>query len=124
MTIDLFGENRIHIPDNPKLEGIANHILEIYQRNPAVLDGDTIGEINRKVHLEILLDNGLTPIIKSGDIGQFTAWYLDKKQNCDTEEECARALRFLVERDYVRLPARAVAEAERHRQRISQSVKS
>ena len=120
---DLFGAQRIVISGNPKLEGIANHILELYQRNPHILDGDSIGEINRQVHLSVMLDNGLLPVLQSGSTDNFKAWYLDKKKNPDTEEECARALRYLVERDYLRLPKKAIEEAERHRQRIARSVK-
>jgi hypothetical protein len=120
---DLFGEQRIRIDGNPKLEGIANHILNLYKINPNLLDGETIGEINRRVHLEILLDNGLATIIQRGSLESFKEWYLDKKSNPDTEEECARALRFLVSKDMVRLPSKAIQEAERQRQRIARSVR-
>ena len=123
MPLNLFGETRVSISGNPKLAGIANHIMEIKRRTPNLLDGDSIGEINRKVHLEVMLDNGLIPIIQSGDVAKFREWYIDKKQNSDTEEECARALRYLAEHDYERLPAKAVQDAERQRQRISNSVK-
>lgn len=122
MSIDLFGEERIHIKDNPKLEGIANHILDLYRRLPDyLLNGDSIGEINRKIHLEIMLDGGLRQAIET--VESFKIWYLDKKSNSVTEEECARALRYLAERDIIRLPMKAVQSAEQHRQRISQSVK-
>jgi hypothetical protein len=123
MSTDLFGETRISISGNPKLEGIANHILEIKRRVPNLLDGESIGEINRKVHLEIMLDNGLIPVIQSGDTTKFKEWYLNKKLNTDTEEECARALRYLVEHDYCRLSSKVIQDAERQRQRISNSVK-
>lgn len=122
IPVDIFGETRIHIDGNPKLEGIANHILEIYHRDPDILNGDTIGQINRQIHAEVMLENGLTPVLKSGDIEKFKQWYLDRKRNTDTEEETARALRYLVENDYMRLPARAIQEAERHKQRISNSL--
>ena len=127
MAMDIFGETRIRIEGNPKLEGIANHILQIYKRMPEILDGDTIGQINRKVNLEIMLDNGLRNILNTAPQTElytaFQVWYLDKKQNCDTEEETARALRYLVERDYLRLPAKAITSAEQHRERIARSVK-
>ena len=120
---DLFGEQRIHIEGNPKLEGIANHILALYQRNNHILDGESIGEINRQVHLEVMMDNGLIPVLQSGDTDKFKAWYLDKKCNPDTEEEVARALRYLVSADFIRLKSSVIQKAEQHRQRISRSVK-
>ncbi len=122
-VVDLFGEQRIRIDGNPKLEGIANHILNLYSRDKSLLDGDSVGEINRKVHLEVMLDNGLIPIILTGEVSKFQAWYLNKKTNPDTEEEVARALRYLSDKDYVRLPKEALITAEGHRQRIARSMK-
>lgn len=123
-ALDMFsGETRIHIEGNPKLEGIANHILQIYKRMPEILNGDTIGEINRKIHLEVSLDNGMSSAIATGSVEQFRQWYCDKKQNCDTEEETARALRFLAEKDFLRLPKKAIETAQLHRERIARSVK-
>jgi signal transduction histidine kinase len=119
---DLFGEQRVRIDGNPKLEGIANHVLELVHRNPSLLDGDTVGEINRKVYLDVMLDSGLVPILKSGDVEKFKEWFLNKK-NCDTEEEVARSLRYLIERDLARISAKAVKAAEENRQRIARSVK-
>lgn len=87
-----------------------------------MLNGETVGEINRKVTLEVMLDSGLVPIIKSGNTENFKSWFLDKKQ-CPTEEEIARALRYLVERDYLRLPSKVIVAAEQNRQRISRSVR-
>jgi hypothetical protein len=121
--VDLFGEKRVLIPDNPKLANICSHILELYSRNPHLLDGKSIGEINRKVHLEIMLDNGLLPVIQSGNVDKFKEWYGDKKLNPDTEEECARALRFLVSKDYIRLPAEVIRESEQMRQHIERTLR-
>lgn len=123
-NINLFGEQRIKIDGNPKLEGIANHILNLYSHDKTLLDGGTIGEINRKIHLAMMLDNGLAKVILTGDIEHFRTWYLNKKANTETEEEIARALRYLSERDYLRLPKEVLINAEQHRQRIARSVKA
>jgi hypothetical protein len=119
---DLFGERRIKIEGNLLLEGIANHILDLYSKDPELLNGDSVGEINRKVTLAIYFDNGLLQVLQSGAKEQFIEWFMNKKL-AHTEEEIARALRYLVQNDYLRLPSKALIDAERHRQRIARSVK-
>lgn len=121
-SVDLFGEKRIRIEGNPKLEGIANHILDLYGRKPEILNGATIGEINRKVTLAVWFDDGLQQRLTSDNpVQEFINWFMDKKQ-CVNEEEVARALRYLSEKDYVRLPKVAIEVAEQHRKRIARSL--
>lgn len=122
MTTDFWGEKRIHISGNPLLEGIANHILELVNRDPELLNGERVGDINRKVTLAIYFDNGLLPVLRSGSREQFTEWFMNKKL-VHTEEEIARALRYLVEHDHCRLPAKAVRQSEVDRYRIARSVR-
>ena len=121
-TTDLFGELRISISGNPLLEGIANHILELVGRNPELLDGDKVGQINRKVTLAIYFDSGLLPVLQTGSKENFTEWFMNRK-NVPAEEEIARALRYLIQHDYCRISSVAIQDAERHRVRISRSVK-
>jgi len=56
---NLFNEQVIKIPGNPKLEGIANRILELVQQNPDLLEGDKVGEIDRKITLALWYSEGL-----------------------------------------------------------------
>ncbi len=121
---DLFNEpQRIIINGNPLLQAIANHILVLVQRNPSLIDGDTVGDINRRVTLAIYYDNGLVPILQSGSKEQFTQWFMNRKL-VHTEEEIARALRYLVQNDHIRLSKKVLDAAEQHRQRIARSVKA
>lgn len=121
MTQDLFGEERITIPGNSYLADIANHILNLTRRDPLLLTGASIGEINRKVTLAVWEDSGLTPQVFAGGRETFRAWFMNTKLK--QEEEIARALRYLVQKDYRRLPKVAIEAAEQHRQRIARSVK-
>ncbi len=118
---DLFGESpRIRIAGNPLLEGIANHILDLVQRQPELLTGTTVGDINRKVTLAVYWDNGLAGVLGSKE--KFSEWFMNRKL-AHTEEEIARALRWLVQNDHCRLPQKAIVTAQLHRERIARSVK-
>lgn len=120
---DLFGEKRISINGNPFLETIANHILELIGRNPSLLDGGKMGDINRKITLAIYFDSGLAQVLQSGSKEMFSEWFMNRK-GVPTEEEIARALRYLVQHDYCRLPAGVIRQSEIDRQRIARSVKT
>lgn len=122
MTTDLFGETRITIKENPLLEGLANHILALVKARPELLDGHKVGEIDRKLMLAIWFDEGLNQILTPQLKDAFTEWALNEK-SCPNPEAISRARRYLVERDYIRLPKQAIEDAERHRQRIARSVK-
>jgi hypothetical protein len=122
MTTDMFGERLITIPCNSYLADIANHILDLTKRDPLLLTGASIGEINRKVTLAVWEDSGLTPLVFAGGREAFRKWFMNAKVN--QEEEVARALRWLSANDHVRLPTKAIQNAEQHRQRIARSVRS
>jgi len=115
----LFGEQHIKIEGNPKLEGIANNILDMVQHNPELLKGDTVGDIDKKLTLAIWWSEGLHQFVSEDNQQLFTRWFL----KAIDEEAVSRARRFLAERDFIRLPQSAIQTAERHRQRISRSVK-
>ncbi len=122
MTTDMFGERRITILGNSYLADIANHVLELTERDPSLLTGNSIGEINRKVTLAVWEDSGLTPQVLAGGRDAFRKWFMNAKVN--QEEEVARALRWLSANDHVRLPTKAIQDAEQHRLRIARSVRS
>lgn len=119
---NLFNEQVIKIPGNPLLEGIANHILKLVNENPEILEGDKVGEIDRKLTLAIWYDEGLGNFIPEDKRENFNTWFSDLK-NCPDEEAISRARRYLAERDLIRLSQRAILEAERHKTRIARSVK-
>ena len=119
---DMFGGPHIIINENPLLAGIANHILELVKEYPELIDGLTVGEIDRKLTLAIWFSEGLNRILTDEQKEQFTTWAMNPK-TCPDPEAISRARRYLVEKDYIRLPKQAIETAERHRQRIARSVK-
>jgi len=119
---NLFNEQVIKIPGNPKLEGIANRILELVQQNHDLLEGDKVGEIDRKITLALWYSEGLGRFIPEDKREAFAEWFSDLR-NCPDEEAISRARRYLAERDLIRLPQKAILNAETQRQRISRSVK-
>ncbi len=119
---NLFNEPQIHIDGNPLLEGVCNHILELVQRQPELLNGKTVGEIDRQLTLAIWADNGAKPIVQSGDWQKFSEWVMNPKA-CIDAETTGRARRYLLEKDLIRLSQSVIQAAEQHRQRIARSVK-
>ncbi len=125
MPIDMLGKEYddpvVRLEDNKLLEGVANHILELVKRYPNLIEGKTVGEIDRKLKIAFWLET-IKPVIHSGSIDRFIEWAKNPKQCIDTET-IGRARRFLLERDLIRLPSSVILDAERHRQRIARSVK-
>ncbi len=126
MPQNLFGEPydepRVKIEDNPLLQTTCNHLLDLTKRFPNLLDGKTVGEIDRKIMLAIWMENGVTKIVRNGSVEDFIAW-AKKPKLCISEELVSRARRYLLEHDMIRINASAIQEAERHRLRIAKSVK-
>jgi len=120
---DMFGEKRIQIKGDAYLNKIAQHIYDLVNREPELLNGESTGEINRRVHLAMMYDSGLANILSgSGNkLADFKQWYLAK--NCATEEETARALRAMLSDDIIRLPASVIKKSEQFKSRISSSMR-
>lgn len=119
----LFGENHIKIEDNPLLEGIANHILDLVAHDQNLIKGKTVGEINNKLMRAIWEDEGVSQVLTKEQLDQFFTWY-DKSKSRIGYDGISRALRYLVhDLGVINLPAEAILDAERHRQRIQRSVK-
>jgi hypothetical protein len=127
MTENMFGEKIIRIKGDSYLNEIAQRIYDLTNRQPEVLTGDSMGEINRKIHYAIMLDSGLRNIIledgiKTADkLAVIKTWYLSK--SCPTEEETARALRAMLADDIIRLPASIIKRSEQFKSRISSSLR-
>lgn len=120
--VDLFGNKRISIPDNPTLEKVAEMILNLSEHYPEMFDGDTIGQVDRKIREIVWLENGLYAVLRSdGDrVREFEKWNADP-QRCVDPDLLTRARRHLVERGLVRLSKKAIVDGERHRARLSKS---
>ena len=121
---NLFGEQRIKIDGNPLLEGIANHILDLIGRNPEVQgkEGDTVGTINHNVITAIWREEGLDQFIAPDKREAFLEW-ISNSRRCSDPEAISRARRHLCKLGLFRMPQSAIVSAERHRQRISRSVR-
>ena len=119
---DLFGNKRIDIPDNPTLQHCCEHLLDLIDRDKELLNGDSISDIDRKLWLALSFDNGLTPILQSGDTAKFKEWVMNHKL-CVDFEVVSRARRYLSEHDFIRLSHDVITKAEQQRQRIAPSFK-
>ena len=118
---DLFDEQRIQIAGNPLLEGLCNHILQLVEKDPELLTGDQVGVINRKLTLALWKDEGLMGVLDSDNMERFEVWFRNIKSSPGVEA-IERAVRYLSSNDYIRLPKKAIENAEMHRQRISRSI--
>jgi hypothetical protein len=116
---DLFNESHIRIPDNPILEKAANRLLAMYQENPNIFEGDSKGEIDRQVFAEVLWRDGLQRLIPADK----KAEYLKVFNAAPEAEVISRALRYLVQQDYIRLKADVIRKAEGFRNRIAGAMK-
>ena len=116
---DLFGEQRIDIKGNQKLENVANHILKLVNNDATLLDGESIKEINSKVIMAVWKEEGLMRILNSDQVEAFTQWMMSST-NADT---ISRTVRYLAEHDNIRLPSKVVQKAEQQRSRISSSFR-
>jgi len=122
---DLFGDKRISIPDNPALQKVAEMILNLLPHYPEIIDGDTIGEVDRKIREVVWLENGLYNILTSDENGvdrvkAWEKWNASPHQCIDTET-LTRARRELMSRGLIRLKSSAVKQGERERARLSKS---
>ena len=120
---NLFGEKIIRIKGDDYLNKIAQHIYDLVTREPELLEVTTnkMGDINRKIQFAMMCDNGLLPILQSGNKDKFKTWFLS--DDCPTEEETARATRGLIESDYIRLPAKVIKRSEDLKHRIAGNMR-
>ena len=115
---NLFGEQQVDMPDNPNLAKAANLILKAVRNSPEILDGNTIGNIDRKLRVAIWLTQGLADILSDEQIERFRLWAQDSSR-CIDPELIRRARQYLVQHDHIRLSAEALRDGERQRSRLS-----
>ena len=116
---DLFDEPHIQIPGNEVLAKACNRLLLMYQQNQNLFDGDTMGEIDRKIFAEILWEDGVQTLVPADKKPEF----IKIVGKCPEADVLTRARRFLQEKDMIRLSLKAVKSAEQFRSRIAGSVK-
>jgi len=119
---DLFNEQRVTILDNKPLEEAANLILYLTKYNPALLDGETMGEIDRAIMAEAWLDAGLKNIAKELDIVRFRQW-INELPSCYDTDVLRRARRWLIEHDAIRVSKTAIINADRQKAKIASSMR-
>lgn len=119
---NMFGDRDIHIPGNSSLESTARLILRLVDGDRSLLDGNRVGDIDRKLRLAVWMDQGLRHILKPEQIEEFSDWMLDSKKSID-QELIRRARQYLVQHDYIRLSGAALKDAEQQRARLTQSFR-
>ncbi len=102
---EYYDEPVVDIKDNEYLARLSNQILDLKKKYPNLFDGDTIGEINRKVMLAVWLDNGLEREITDRALLKSLIEWLKNTKIAISEENTSRAVRYLASRDLIRLPA-------------------
>lgn len=118
---DLFGEEReqVRIKDNKVLERACNRLLDLYHHYSELFDGNTMAEIDRKIYAELLWQDCFQTLIKPEKKGIFVSAML-KAPEWDIY---TRARRELLSKGNIKVSARAVIDAERHRARISGAMR-
>ena len=110
---------RIIIKDNPVLEKMANRLLEMVERDPTLLNGISMAEVDRKIYANILWEDGLQGIIPADKKQEFMSIVIKTQDS----EVVSRARRELLSRDLIRLSASVIKDAERYRARISGAMR-
>ena len=117
---DLFGEPNITIPNNEVLSKACNRLLLMGKNNPNITDGESVGEIDRKIFAEVLWEDGLQNLIPSEKKSDFIKIMLKAPES----EVITRARRYLTEHDYpnYRLSAKVIRKSEQMRNKIAGSL--
>ncbi len=110
---------RIQIKDNPVLEKMANRLLEMIERDPSLLNGISMAEVDRKIYANILWEDGVQRIVPSDKKTEFFNIVIKTQDS----EVVSRARRELLSRDLIRLSASVIKSAEQYRSRISRSMR-
>ncbi len=118
---DLFGEERqmVQIKDNMVLERACNRLLELSKQQPELLDGDTMGEIDRKIFAELLWQDCFQSLIKP----ERKYIFIEAMMKAPEWDIYSRARRELLSRDLIRVSKKAIASGERFRARIAEAMR-
>jgi hypothetical protein len=112
---DLFSETHIQVPNNIVLENACNRLLALYQERPDLFDGETRGEVDRKVFAEILWRDGLQRIIPSDKKEEYFKIFMKAPEG----EVITRAIRHLFSEGLIPISRKLILAGERMRARIA-----
>jgi hypothetical protein len=118
---DLFGEERevVKIKDNGVLEKACNRLLQMTKYDPELLNGNTMGEIDRRIFAEILWEDCFQNLIKP----ERKQIFIDAMLKAPEQDVYTRARRELLSRDLIRVSSEAIKSGERYRARIAGAMK-
>lgn len=106
---------RVVIAGNEVLQKACNRLLEMIDRDPSLLDGNSMAEVDRKLYAETLWEDGIHRLLSIDKKPAF----IDIVIKTQDSEVTSRARRWLLEHDYIRLSSQVVKKAEQFRARIS-----
>jgi hypothetical protein len=110
---------KVQITGNETLANACNRLLLMVERDPTLLNGDSFGQIDRRIFGEILWEDGLNQLIPSDKKQEF----LNTIQKCPESDVFTRARRELLARDLIRVNSKAIKSAEQFRSRIASSMR-
>jgi hypothetical protein len=114
----MFGEPRVKgLEDNKVLETACNRLLLMISHNPSLLETISMAALDRRLYAEMLLEDGAASIVTDREA------FIKTVIKCQDSEIVSRARRYLLEKDYIRLPQKVVVAAEQNRARISRGMK-
>ena len=117
---DLFGAKRfVELHDNPTLQKMAERVYAMYEADKTISNGDSVGQIDRKICALVWLDDGLNNLIHSDQKEEF----LKIMAKASEAEVITRARRWLTEKNYLPLPAPVIRKSEQQRMRISGAMR-
>lgn len=117
----LFGERTVSIPDNPTLATQCNHILRLVDADKSLLDGVKMGAIYRKIVWAVWMDNGLKGAFQEG-FESLQDFLFDTKKAA-SYDTVTRAIRWLIEKDYIRVSSAAMKESFNQEKRLAVAFK-
>jgi hypothetical protein len=117
----LFGERTVSIPDNPTLAVQCNHLLRLTDKDKSLLDGESMGMIDRKLMVAVYEDNGLKAAASLG-YEALEEFLMDSKR-APSPDTISRARRWLLEHDYLRVSQKALKDAFNQEKRLAVAFK-
>jgi len=109
----------IKIQDNQILEKACNRLLSMVRADSSLLDGDTMGEIDRRLFAEIAWEDRFAKLVAPERKGIF----IKAMMGLGEPEVYTRARRELLRRDIIRVSAKAIRSGEQFRSRIAGAMR-
>lgn len=109
----------VRIPDNPVLERACNRLLDMIRKNPSLIDGDSMGQIDRRLYAEVAWEDRFAKLVAPERKDTF----IQAMMGLPEPEVFTRARRELLSRDRIRVSSKAVKSGEQHRARIAGAMR-